>query len=352
MPKSAQPSALYCLLTLPGLESIAWSEVRRHFPAAEFISFVYAQDEFGGVVFRFAEAPEKLFQLRTAERLLAVALWQPKVSRGVRDLREISERLAKSGEIGRLFKAMGRLQHRHLHTFQVISRKYGKHEYDLRDWSLMVRRAIAGAYPNWQGTTTNPDVEVWAFLLGSQAVVGVRLPLPRPPAAPYPPTLTAALVLLTEPAAGDSFLDPVSAEGGLMLAERLAYGADVTIWGARGGLARRLQRPDPAIQQVRWQQTHLPLDSASVDKVATILPAGTQATEQYPLILSEVARLLRPDGLAAVYTEEYELLRSKLRDLGVLQIARGYSVRAGDRWGRIYILQHGSPEQADEMIGE
>jgi hypothetical protein len=260
----------------------------------------------------------------------------------VRDLREVSEKLAKSGEIGRLFKAMARLRRKHLHTFQVVSRKYGKHEYDLRDWSLMVRRTIGNVHPDWQGTTTNPDVEVWATLFGSQALVGVRLPFPTPPSGPYPPSLTAALVLLTEPAAGDTFLDPVGADGGLVLAERLAYGADASIWGARGGLARRLHRPDPAIKQLRWEQSRLPLDSASVGKMAAILPADPQAIEQYPLILSEVARLLRPGGLAVIYSEEYELLRARLRDQGELQIARGYSVRAGERWGRIYLLQHGT----------
>ncbi len=347
MPKSTQPSSIYCLHTLPGLEPVAWLEVRRHFPAAEFISYVYAQDEFAGVVFRLAEAPEKLFRLRTVTSLLAVALWQPRVSRGVRDLREISEKLAKSGEIGRLFKAMGRLQRKHLHSYQVVGRMYGKHEYDLRDWSLMVRRTIAGVHPDWQGTTTNPDVEVWATLFGSQALVGIRLPFSAPPAGPYPPALAAALVLLTEPAAGEAFLDPVSADGGSVLAERLADGADVAIWGARDGIARRLQRPDPAIKQLRWEQSRLPLDSASVDKMAAILPADPQAIQQYPAILSEIARLLRPDGQAVVYSEEYDLLRARLREQGDLHIAHGYSVRGGAKWGRIYVLQHGSAAHQD-----
>ena len=98
----------------------------------------------------------------------------------------------------------------------------------------------------------------------------------------------------------------------------------------------------PDIRQ--WDARHLPLEDASVDKIATNPPFGKQLrgtqtpAKLYPPILAELQRVVRPGGRIVLLTSEYDLIKEEVRKLPRLTITTGYSVAVLGVWGRIYII--------------
>ena len=80
----------------------------------------------------------------------------------------------------------------------------------------------------------------------------------------------------------------------------------------RGG--RKKPGPDtPSAPDIRqWDARKLPLDDASIDKVACNLPFGKQlrASENpaklYPPVLAELERVVRPGGRIVLLSSEYD----------------------------------------------
>ncbi len=328
--------------TLPGLEQVCWLEIRARFPAAQFREFVYAKDEYGGVVFDFSGRLEALSELRTTERLFLAALWEPGLSRGRRDLRLLSEKLTRTGDLGRVLNTLARLRRRSFGSYRVVAQKYGRHQYRLRDWSQMVRNAVSSIYPAWTGVAQDADVDIWATIFGSQALVGVPLPMPPPPAVPppYPRALAAGLVVLTEPDEQQVFLDPLAADGGLVLAERLAAAGAVAVWRGEGLLPAGSV---PAVRRRRevtvhvWQDGRLDVADGAVDRMAAILPAG-MPTDALRTLLAEINRLLAPQGKAVLFSHDYEQVKELLREQPALQPRSGYSQQENNSRRRINIL--------------
>src|SRR5690606_31688427 len=102
----------YYLETAPGLEEVAWLEIRRRLPQVEHVAFLYAEDQHGIVVFRYAGDPADLFTLRTAEALYLLVAYLPNLSRGYRDLRELSERMTRSGDLAGAVNRYSRIRRR------------------------------------------------------------------------------------------------------------------------------------------------------------------------------------------------------------------------------------------------
>jgi 23S rRNA G2445 N2-methylase RlmL len=101
-------------------------------------------------------------------------------------------------------------------------------------------------------------------------------------------------------------------------------------------------RSQPDIRQ--WDARQLPLETASVDKVATNLPFGKQLrgsetpAKLYPAVLAELQRVVRPGGRIVLLSSEYDLIKEEVRKLPRLTITTGYSVAVLGVWGRIYII--------------
>ncbi|MCA9990224.1 MAG: hypothetical protein H6666_12775 [Ardenticatenaceae bacterium] len=335
----AQQSATahhYFALTVPGLEQAAWLEIRQRLPAAQFEKSLFAKNEHGVVIFRYAGPAADLLALRTVEDLFLVVTWLPKLTRTWGDLREVQQRLTKSGDLGRGLNLLGRFRRRGPGSYQVVARKYGEHQYSRKDWTKMVTQAVDAVYAPMPAVRQNPEVLVGAFAYGSEALVGVRLApgnlsLARLPSRPG--SVAAAMVWLTEPDPADTFLDLVSA-GDLVLRERLAVGECAALWAADGLVPRpgshKLGR---TVVTYRWRDGRLPLADASVAKVASFLPPNPDLCQT---ALTELARLLRPGGRAALFTHEFEATKSMMRQFDQLQIQGGYSLLVGERWARIY----------------
>ncbi len=95
----------------------------------------------------------------------------------------------------------------------------------------------------------------------------------------------------------------------------------------------------------QWDARQLPLDDASIDKVATNLPFGKQiGTRQeldslYSGVLAELERVVRPNGRIVLLSSEFELVKTCIRRLPQLHIMTGYSVAILGHWGRIHIVE-------------
>lgn len=344
MPRSKHSISLCYGHTLPGLEPVAWLEVRRRLHSAQFKLDAYARNQYGLTLFSMTENIERLYELRTVDKVFLGLLWIPKLSRGRQDLRRVEDELLKRGDFGRAVNQYTRLQQRQVNSFHVVADKYGQHQYRLRDWSRMVRGVISRLYPQWTGTQDAADLTVWASLLGSQALIGLELPRPddqdaEPHPADYPAILAAGLVELTEPTDNDLFLDPLSVDNGLVLAERWAAGNAVAIWGAQGLLGTSEMNSWPTETMHQWLDGQLPVGPGTVDKMATILPMGL-GEEVILTLVHESARLLHPAGRFALFTHEYDRFLNLLRAEPRLQVSGGHSVLVNGQWGRVYVIEH------------
>jgi 23S rRNA G2445 N2-methylase RlmL len=358
----------YYAQTMPGIEDIAWLEIRQKLSQVSFRENLFAKDQNGIVVFDYIGAPETLLQLRTTEDVFLQAASKKKISRGREDLRYITNLVHKSEAFGRSANRLLRLRKfSRPPSFRVISRKYGQHQYRRKDFEWAVLKGIQARYPRWTPVTDKAQVEVWANLLGSRLLIGFRLSdrtmrhrfkksveLP----ASLRPSIAAAMVFLTEPDPDDTFLDPMCGSGTILL-ERLFQGTSALILGgdleADRVAAARQNMPKPrkgrkkrSIHIRQWDARQLPLEDASVDKAATNLPFGRQIGTRkeleplYNALLKELERVVKPSGRVVLLSSEYELVKSCVRERPNLHIMTGYSVSTLGRWGRIHLIERTS----------
>lgn len=354
---------IYYAQTMPGIEEIAWLEIRNRFPDDRFIRYLFAKEQNGIVTFAHPSKPGDLLSLRTTEDVFLQAAFVPDMARTHRDLARLTDLVAKSEEVGKAMNDF--LRWRRFSgppTYRVIGRQYGKFGYGRRDLINAVLRGLKQRYPRWTPVADDSQVEVWANLLGSQFLMGLRLSdrgmrhrferkveLP----AALRPSVAAATVLLTEPAPDDVFLDPLCGTG-TILWERAQAGPYASLLGgdidpqrveaARQNVRDTKGRRLPELDIRQWDARELPLDDHSVDKVATNLPFGKQISggggpaKLYPPLLAELARVVRPGGRIVLLTSEFDLLKEQVRQVPQLSITTGYSAAVLGQWGRIYLI--------------
>ena len=346
---------------MPGVEEIAWLEIRDKLPKVRFGEYLFAKDQNGIVVFHYDGDPQDVLQLRTTEDVFMQVLSVNKMSRGRRDLKQITEMVQQGEAFGKAMNDFLRFRkYSKPPTFRVISRKYGKHDYRRKDFERTVLRGLERRYPRWTPVADGGQVEVWANLLGSQLLIGVRLTdrtmrhrfqkMVELPAS-LRPSVAAAMVHLSEPHKDDVFADPMCGSGTILL-ERLAagpyrrlYGGDIEperVEATKQNLFQKAWVKSALIRQ--WDVRELPLNTYEVDKVVTNLPFGKQIDREQDLrklyegFFAELARVLKPNGRAVLLTSEYDLLKDAIRLQPKLEVARGYSIAVLGQWGRIYIV--------------
>ncbi|MFW5941360.1 MAG: hypothetical protein ACOC9V_04810 [Chloroflexota bacterium] len=335
--------------TVPGIEEVAWIEIRDRFPQAGFGDFLFAKDERGVVLFEHNGTLPALYDLRTIESAFLAGAHMAKISRGYRDLRQLREQMVSRGDFGRAVNALSRYRRRQITTYRLIGKKYGRHEYNRTQFRQAVIQGIEALYPQWQRVQKDADVEIWANVFGSSILIGLHLPPPRRRVAArrkglslIPDSLAAAMVLLTEPQDADLFLDP-HCENGALLAARLASPAHLVFGGSAlsPDVAGVAADPDVRAPVLHWDAGALPLAGGSVNKVATRFAPVVegQAAARYAGWLGELQRVLRDGGLAVILTREYDLFKDVIRDFPALQIRGGYSVTVAREWGRLYLVQ-------------
>jgi 23S rRNA G2445 N2-methylase RlmL len=352
------PFHSYYVQTMPGVERIAWLEIRQRLPRASAADFLFIKDQNGIVAFEYPGDTGDLLRLRTTEDVFFVVATHDRLSRDWRDLRAVADLIQGTSALDYAVHVL--LGIKGTPTYRVISRKMGKHQYRRMDFEAAVVKGIQRRYKGrWQLVDDDAEVEIWANIIGSRLLCGVRLSdrsmryrdyhaitLP----AALRPSVAAALVFLTEPGPDDVFLDPMCGSG-TILAERVIAGACRSVLGGdilldRAHAAGRNLAPlKQRVQLCQWDAGRLSLATESVDKLAVNLPFGKQVGSRkeieqlYPRFAAELERVLRPEGLAVVLTSEYDLLKSVLRSCETLRHQIGYSIAVLGQWARIYVVK-------------
>ena len=359
-----KPSPVLYAQTMPGVENIAWLEIRERLRGASLVELLFVKDKSGIVVFEFDGDPAELLGLRTTEDVFALVATATKLSRDWRDLRLVAQLIENSRALGLAVRLWRKVRpergEREALTYRVISRKVGKHQYRRVDFEEAVAKGIQRRYGRrWTLVDDQADVEIWANMLGSRLLCGLRLSdrsmrhrgyqavsLP----AALRPSVAAAMVFLTDPAPGDVFLEPMCGSG-TILAERVlsrgygqVVGGDVSLSRARASV-ENLGHTSQQGLVCNWDACRLPIATASVDRVAVNLPFGKQlgsrqqVAKLYPPFFAELDRVLKPGGQAVVLSSEYELVKEALRRRKRLANVIGYSIAVLGQWARIYIVR-------------
>ncbi len=358
---------LFYAQTMPGIEEVAWLEIREKLAGARFVEKLYAKEKNGIVIFEYDGDPNDLLQLRTTEDVFILALSLDDVSRGWKDLYKLTELISKKGEFRFAIDALMMFQKTKnmtgTPTYRVISRQYGRYEYRRIDLARSVEKGMKARYKTWRHVDDHARVEVWVNLLGSRLICGLRLTdrtmrhrfnkVKELPAS-LRPSMAAAMVFLTQPEDDDVFLDPMCGSGTLLMERRLAgaygqmLGGDIeksralaTKLNVRG---MRKKRPFQFSTQQLDAQT-MPFATGSINKMVVNLPFGKQIGSPkeikrlYPRFFAEVARVLKVNGRVIVLSSKFELVKNTVRRQPGLTLITGYSVAILGRWGRIYIIE-------------
>ncbi len=350
--------------TMPGVEDIAWLEIRKLLPYARFVDKLFAKERNGIVMFEHDGPIDPMLGLRTTEDLFLVALSLDKISRGWKDLYQLTNLIARRAEfkeaVDQLMQFQRDNQQSGLPTYRIVRRTSGRYEFQPKDLERSIEKGIKARYPHWK--LVNDDharIEVWVNILGTRLIVGLRLSdhtmsqrfkKVKQIKTAIRPSIAAAMIHLTEPEANDVFLDPMSGSGTLLMERRMAgpyrqlLGGDINPTHARYSelnvSAMRKERPSSfTIHHLNGKT--LPFAAGSIDKVATSLPTGNhnRLARLYPAFFAELARVLKENGRAVIFSSEYDLLKDAVRQQPKLTTLTGYSISTKRQWGRIYIIR-------------
>lgn len=86
----------YYAQTMPGVEEIAWLEIRRRLKDAHFQRYLFAKEQNGIVVFDYPGPAAELLRLRTTEDVFMQIAYHNDLTRLRRDLKGIHELIASS----------------------------------------------------------------------------------------------------------------------------------------------------------------------------------------------------------------------------------------------------------------
>lgn len=336
---------LYYLHTLPGLGALAWQEAtgrvfdpsKAATPRQRTIWFVPGKNDL--VLLRSRKEPRDLLRLRVSEDVFALAVRGYNISPESQGIRQIYAAVSRSDMVGDAVSAWSQAAktRRLPATFRVVTREIGPHHYRRREIGQAVADAIKAKWPGrWRQVDEAADVEVWVNLFERDLLCGVRLSPPemrqrrgtgassaewRHLPAALRPALAAAMVMLTNPAQEDVFLDPMAGSGTLA-AERAAVEKFRTIYAGDNErapyetLQENLGTLPGDIRCERWDARKLPLADQSVDAAAVNLPFGKQVAAAdtlpalYQGVLAELQRVLRPDGRLVVLVGDGAMLES------------------------------------------
>ena len=315
---------------MPGLETLAFSEVRARVPDAELVKFAR-----GIAIFRTAALPGDLMELRTVEDVFVALAHVTGLGHGRDALRVLHGATLNAG----IDRALALWQRVHKaakpRTWRVVSQKSGSHDFRRLDAGETVSDALRRVLPrSIHHVADDADLEFWLWLSGSEALIGLRLSdatmrhrtykrehLP----ASLRPAVAAAMGWLARPTQEDIVLDPLCGAGTVLIERALlaplkqALGGDIRSRAVE--VARRNARSAGIEATWRvWDARSLPLEAASVTRIITNLPFGKQIgtrevnADLYSKLIGEFGRVLSADGVLVTLTSDDRLLDSLLRE--------------------------------------
>ncbi|GAC1358582.1 MAG: methyltransferase domain-containing protein [Ktedonobacteraceae bacterium] len=325
-------SYLFYAMTMPGLETLAFSETKAAVADAELVKFAR-----GIALFKSAEPAENLLDLRTVEDVF-FTLAHIKVLRRGQDALKVLHSATLNAD---LTQALATWRRVHTgakpRTWRVVSQMTGTYDFRRVDGGEAVISALRRSMPRGMHMVEDDaDIEVWLWLGGSDVLIGARLSdatmrhrnykrehLP----ASLRPTVAAAMSWLARPTPEDIVLDPFCGAGTILIERALLgpvereLGSDLREEAI--AMARRNARAaDVPISWHIWDARSLPLEDASVTRVITNLPFGKQIgthegnEDLYTAVMRQCSRVLKPGGVLVALTSEDRLWDRIIREHG------------------------------------
>jgi tRNA (guanine6-N2)-methyltransferase len=322
----------YYAMTIPGIETLAFSEIRAHFPDSELEKFGR-----GIVLFRSAAHANDLLELRTTEDVFAQLAHIPGLGRGPEALR-VLHAATEGANVNKALAAWRQAHHGAVaHTWRVVSQMEGTHAFLRKEAGQAVHDALRQSLPRgMHAVPDDADLECWLWLHGSEAVIGFRLSdasmrhrtwkrehLP----ASLRPSVAAAMAFLSSPRDDDVVLDPMCGAGTVII-ERAHMAPAATLMGGDINneaviLARRNARSAHVpVEWHTWDAQALPLADASVSALLVNLPFGKQIGDPatnaivYAKLAQEFRRVTQPSGRLVALTSDDRLWDETLREHG------------------------------------
>ena len=353
----------YLAHTQPGFEVIAAQEIEARLEDAVVRGTRAVADKNGLVLFDYAGDVRRLLALRTVEDIFAVLFSATDLPFTREALSRLQTLVAQAATVEAglsLAKIIqpGRGGRGKTH-FRVIARQVEQAAYRRVDAQRAVERGIASRRDRQWRLAEEGEIEFWLTLLPGEALLALRLSDERMRHRDYKldhlpaslrPSAAAGLVWLTGPQEDDIFLDPMCGAGTLLIEraqmERysLLLGGDIrpeALDVARSNIGPRYKPID--VRQ--WDARRLPLDAASVSAVAVNLPFGKQIgtvehnRTLYPAVLSEMARVMRPNVRLVALTSDARALTAALPRVPSLARRATYAVRILGQAARVYVFE-------------
>jgi tRNA (guanine6-N2)-methyltransferase len=321
---------------VPGLEDIAGEEIEERFPRAELAGAWRRFDERTSLLeYRSSDNPCAWRRLDTAEDVFVLAARAQAVQPDRRGLAELAAATLRSRHFEGALRAFEDCWGGRPRSFRVVARKAGFHAYRRVDAQRAIESAVGTLLPTARLVDDDADAEFWLTLIGTTALIGLRLsgaemrghdaPFISLPAS-LKPTVARAMARLTDPTAGDRVLDPLCGAGTLLL-ERAAIGpysrllgGDLDLEAVEVAIANTAAAGRTAdIEQ--WDALALPLADRSVDVVLTNPPFGKRveirgdAAAFYRRLLRELRRVLTEQGRLVLLTSQTAVMQRALHGL-------------------------------------
>ena len=315
----------YYAATVAGLEDLVVADLRKQLKQIDGVRVERGQRH-GRVRFHYERSPRKLLDLRSVENLFACVGEVRGLTVGPQSLDRIASGLADLPWQSAL--ALHDLLHGppERPAFAVIPHlDRGGRRFTSGDVSRVAQAALAAAL----GFPADPARLVYNFHLHfakDRALVGLQLFRGRAWKRPYrraprPGSLEGTVAYLigqfTDPQGRDRILDPVCGAGTTLIERGLTAPAGLLAGGDidRPALLAARESAEAAGVRIRltcWDATCLPLRDAGFDRLTANLPYGKKQIvrlrgpdpDALRPFLTEMARVLRPGGLAVVLTED------------------------------------------------
>ncbi len=342
----------YFATLIAGLEAIVVDELMERLPDATLLEATR-----GKVFFSTADPPEAALDLLTIENLFAYVDQLCELPRTESGLATV-ERWLTGMDLGPALEI-----HRALHgpvehpSFRITARRSGEHAYNSMDVAAAAGAGVVERYA-WEVDLEGYDLDVRVYVSDDSAVAGLRL---TPEAlhvrsrvqhgrASLNPTVAHAMCRLSDPRRDEVVVDPMCGAGTILVERarltqpRLLIGGD--LFSDPIGAARsNLKAADVDAQVLRWDARHLSLERGSVDAVICNLPWGRRIGSHranrhlYPGFVRELARVLRPGGVAVLLTQEKRLITRLIGKSARLEIIREDHLSLSGTHPAIYLVR-------------
>jgi tRNA (guanine6-N2)-methyltransferase len=322
---------------VPGLEAVVTEEIAARFPAAELAGAWRQFDERTSLLeFRAGDDWCAWRSLDTAEDVFLLVARARAMQTDRRGLNELGAAILGSKLLMAGLDHFARCWGQMPRTFRVVARKAGAHAYRRIDAQVAVERALGTRLPQLRSVEDDADAEFWLTVVGTTALLGLRLSSAamRGPSYPFTtlpaslkPSVARAMVRLSRPRPDDRVLDPLCGAGTLLL-ERAASGPyAVLLGGDRASEAVAVATANAATAGVpisldEWDALALPLPDRSIDAILSNPPFGKRVEipgdGPYPFyrhLLRELRRVLAPGGRLVLLTSQTDALQRGLRGL-------------------------------------